>query len=624
MCGIAGIISVNKNEVSHQCLKSMTDAIMYRGPDGEGQWISKNGKVGLGHRRLSIIDLSVNASQPMHYLDRYSIVFNGEIYNYIELKQTLAGQGYSFKTQSDTEVLMALYDKEKENCLSLLDGMFSFVIYDNADDEIFAARDRFGEKPFYYTYEPRKHFIFGSEMKCLWSVGVRKEINDRMLFSFLNYSAVQNPKDESETFYSNCTNLPHAHYLKLSVGSCTLTTKRYYDINIRNIDHTITETQAQEKFRELFYTSVKRRLRSDVAIGSSLSGGLDSSLIVCVIDRIKKGNQQKQDTFSAIFPGFTKDEREHIDYVIKSTNVSPHFTVPDHDGIIKDMEKIFWHQEEPFESASIYAQYCVMRLAKENNVTVLLDGQGADEYLAGYHSYYHQFFNDLKKNYSERSQSQYRAYLELHDANAVNDLMKKDLKYFIRMKMPKTLKASKNFMSFYNHKKESFFSDEFYNANIRNNGIPYHYPKDLNSALYHNIFKGELQGLLRYCDRNSMSQSREVRLPFLYHELVEFVFTLPPYFKINKGWTKWILRTAFNGLLPREITWRKDKIGYEPPQTSWLQNKKIQEKIHESKRRLFEHHVISKKEFERSTSLNNSSERNNKNWKLWMAGEIFN
>ena len=161
MCGIAGIISVNKNQISHQRLKSMTDIIDYRGPDGEGQWISENGKVGLGHRRLSIIDLSSNANQPMHYLSRYSIVFNGEIYNYLELKQRLIKDGYSFKTESDTEVLMALYDQEKEDCLLLLDGMFSFVIYDNEKNEIFAARDRFGEKPFFYSYDPGKHFIFG-------------------------------------------------------------------------------------------------------------------------------------------------------------------------------------------------------------------------------------------------------------------------------------------------------------------------------------------------------------------------------------------------------------------------------------------------------------------------------
>lgn len=623
MCGIAGIVSVNKKDVSIERLKLMTDIIAYRGPDGEDQWINGNGNVGFGHRRLSIIDLTHNADQPMHYMDRYTIVFNGEIYNYIELKEKLIKQGYSFKTESDTEVLMALYDREKENCLPMLDGMFSFVIYDNEKKEIFAARDRFGEKPFYYSYEHGKHFIFGSEMKCLWAAGIKKEVNNQMLFSYLNYSSLQNQKDESETFFNNCINLPHGHYLKLPVNSCILQIKKYYDIKIKNINHAITESQALEKFRELFYTSVSRRLRSDVAVGSSLSGGLDSSLIVCVIDQLKKGTRQKQDTFSAIFPGFAKDERKYINYVTESTNVSPHFTVPDDNGIIKDLEKIFWHQEEPFGTASIYAQYCVMRLAKENNVTVLLDGQGADEYLAGYHSYYHQFFNDLEKNYPKISQSQYSSYLELHDANEINQIMKKDLKYFVRMKIPKTLRAGKNFMNYYNQKKESFFSKEFYFANIKNKGIPYQYPKDLNSALYHNIFQGELQSLLRYCDRNSMSQSREVRLPFLYHELVEFVFTLPPYFKINKGWTKWILRNAFNSLLPQEITWRKDKIGYEPPQTSWLQNKRVEEKIHESKRRLYQHHVISKKEFERNTSLKSNSNPKNKNWELWMAGEMF-
>ncbi|HUZ59158.1 MAG TPA: asparagine synthase (glutamine-hydrolyzing) [Hanamia sp.] len=623
MCGIAGIISVNENEIFQQRLKSMTDIIAYRGPDGEGQWISENGKVGLGHRRLSIIDLSLNARQPMHYLSRYSIIFNGEIYNYIELKQMLIKEGYSFKTESDTEVLMALYDKEKENCLSLLDGMFSFVIYDNEKDEIFATRDRFGEKPFYYSYEPGKRFIFGSEMKCLWAAGIKKDVNNRMLFSYLNYGSLQNQKDESETFYNNCTNLPHGYYLKLPVSSCILSIKKYYDINLANINHIITETQAQDKFRELIYTSVKRRLRSDVTVGSSLSGGLDSSLIVCVIDQLRKGTQQKQNTFSAIFPGFEKDERKYIDYVIEGRNIFPHFTTPDGDGIIKDFEKLIWHQEEPFGTASIYAQYCVMRLAKENNVTVLLDGQGADEYLAGYHSYYHQFFNDLKKNYPKSAQSQYNSYLDLHGANTINPIMKRDLKYMIRMKIPKALKTAKNLMNYYYHKKESFYSDEFYFTNIKNNGIPYQYPKDLNSALYHNIFHGELQNLLRFCDRNSMSQSREVRLPFLYNELVEFLFSLPPYFKINNGWTKWILRTAFTGLLPQEIVWRKDKIGYEPPQINWLKNKKVEEKIYESRRILYKHNIISKKEFERNTSLKSNPGTNNKNWEVWMAGEMF-
>ncbi|HXR84057.1 MAG TPA: asparagine synthase (glutamine-hydrolyzing) [Hanamia sp.] len=623
MCGITGIISVNKQEVFQERLKKMTDVISYRGPDGEGYWISENGKIGFGHRRLSIIDLSENGSQPMHYLERYTIVFNGEIYNYIELKEILIKDGYFFKTETDTEVLMALYDKENENCLSLIDGMFSFVIYDHKKNEIFAARDRFGEKPFYYHYVPGSQFIFGSEMKCLWAAGVKKEVNNRMLFAYLNYGSIQNQKDESETFYNDCKNLPHSHYLKISVDNCIISVVKYYDINISNINLSISETEAQEKFRELFYTSVKRRLRSDVTVGSSLSGGLDSSLVVCAIDKLKKDPDQKQNTFSAVFPGFPKDERKYIDFVVNKTNVIPHFTTPTENGIINDLENLIYHQEEPFVTASIYAQFCVMRLAKENNVTVLLDGQGADEYLAGYHSYYQQFFNELKSQYPDRANEEYTAYLKLHNGNAVNARMKKNFKYFMRMKFPEILRSSKNIGNYYSHKKTSFFSDEFYRENIKNNPVPYVYPKDLNTALYHNLFEGELQSLLRYCDRNSMSQSREVRLPYLNHELVEFVFSLPPYFKINKGWTKWILRTSFSDLLPHEITWRKDKIGYEPPQNNWLRNKNVQEKIHESKRKLFENNIISKKEFERNSSCDNSSQESTKSWKLWMAAEMI-
>lgn len=623
MCGIVGILSKYPTEVTVERLKKMTDIIQYRGPDGDGHWVNSEKNVGLGHRRLSVIDLSEEAGQPMHYLGRYSIVFNGEIYNYIELKEILLKQGYKFTTSSDTEVLMALYDRDKENCLQLLDGMFSFAIYDDEKKELFAARDRFGEKPFYYSYEPGKYFIFGSEMKCLWEAGIKKDVNNRMLFAYLNYGVIRNQGDENETFYNNCTNLPHRHYLKISVNNCVLSLTKYYDISIDNINHVISETQAKEKFRELLYTSVSRRLRSDVTVGSSLSGGLDSSLVVCIIDQLKKDSPQKQNTFSAIFPGYAKDERKYIDYVIKSTKVSPHFVTPDDDGLIRDIEKLIWHQEEPFGTASIYAQFCVMRVAKENNVTVLLDGQGADEYLAGYHSYYQQFFNDLRENYTESSQMQYDEYLRLHQANGINPRIKKDVKYFVRLRIPRILKAGKNLQSFYNQKKNSFFSKEFYIANIKDNPIPYSYFKDLNSALYHDLLKGGLQNLLRYCDRNSMAHSREVRLPFLYNELVDFVFSLPPYFKINKGWTKWIMRSAFNNVLPETIAWRKDKIGYEPPQKNWLQNKAILEKIHESKRRLYKHDVISKKEFEKNISTNSTLE-DNKKWKIWMAGEMFN
>jgi len=622
MCGIAGIISVDKNEISSQRLEAMTQILVHRGPDGEKQWISTNGNVGLAHRRLSIIDLSHNGDQPMHYLGRYTIVFNGEIYNYVELKQKLLSHGYVFNTQSDTEVLIALYDKEKENCLQFLDGMFSFVIYDNVINEVFAARDRFGEKPFFYSYNEGKHFLFASEMKSLWAAGIKKEVNFSMMFNYLSYGEVDNQKNSAETFYKNCTRLPHSHYLKLSVTDCKLTIKKYYDIDYQNINHSISEAQAQEKFRELFYASVSRRLRSDVTVGSSLSGGLDSSLVVCVIDELRKGTTQKQETFSAVFPGFIKDERKYIDYVLNKTNVSPHFLTPDDGSLVNELENLFYYQEEPFGSASIYVQYCVMRLAKEKNVTVLLDGQGADEYLAGYHPYYATFFNELRTNDRKKLQDEFAKYKNLHKENEINGQIN-SWKNYVKYAVPGVIKPAKNLLNYYQQKKSPFFSPEFYEEYRKNNQAPEYDSKTLNGALYRSIFGGGLQTLLRYSDRNSMSQSREVRLPFLYHEMVEFVFSLPPHFKIQDGWTKCIMRSAFQNLLPQEIAWRKNKIGYEPPQKSWMETSAVKEKIRESKRKLYEQDVISKQEFEKQPVTNSAASINNKSWSLWMAGNML-
>ena len=623
MCGIAGIVSVNTSEVHKERLKIMTNVIAHRGPDGEGNWISENGNVGLGHRRLSIIDLSHEADQPMHYLNRYSIVFNGEIYNYIELKEILHTQGYTFSTSSDTEVLMAMYDRDKEDCLKYLDGMFSFAIYDHKQNQIFAARDRFGEKPFYYSYEKGKHFIFGSEMKCLWAAGIDKVVNNKMLYNYLDKDFLVNPNDDKETFFTGCKNLPHGHYLILSVDNLSLTKKKYYDINLRVQNISITADEAQEKFRKLFYTSVSRRMRSDVPVGSSLSGGLDSSLVVCVIDELRKNTSQVQNTFSAVFPGFSKDERKYMDYVISRTNVSPHFITPDYEGMINNIDSIAWHQEEPFGTSSIYAQYCVMRLAKENNVTVLLDGQGADEFLAGYHYYYAPFFNELKRRYPQKYSEEHNAYEALHKDNNINALFKKDLKYYVRSGVPTLIDPLKKGLSFYKQKTNPFFSADFYSEHRGHTFSKAVEFNDLNKSLHQSILQGSMQTLLRYADRNSMAQSREVRLPFLYHELVEFVFSLPPYFKIHKGWTKWIMRQSFDKLLPPEINRRKDKIGYEPPQKNWMENKEVKEKIHVSKEVLFKKNIISKREYDRKITADGVLE-NNKSWALWMGGILFN
>jgi len=623
MCGIAGIITANTNELSTGRLKTMTDVIVHRGPDGEGQWISADGRVGLAHRRLSIIDLSEAGTQPMHYMDRYSITFNGEIYNYVELKEMCVKQGYRFATQTDTEVIMALYDWKKEECLQYFDGMYAFALYDVNEQKVFAARDRFGEKPFYYAVLPDSTFFFASEMKALWAAGIKREVNNRMLYNYLAFKYVDNPADYSETFFTGISRLPHSHYINIDTKSLTFSIKRYWDINYKLTDHSITIEQAKEKFRDLFYTSVSRRLRSDVPVGSSLSGGLDSSAVVAVIDDLNKSKSIKQSTFSAIFPGFEKDESHYINMLLSTINVNPHFTSPDADTMLKELNRCFYHQEEPFGSASILAQYEVLKLAKQNNVTVLLDGQGADELLAGYHPFYKFFFNELKQTNKQLFTRELSAYTALHGNSRINPLPKKDLKYYARKWSGPAKDSLKKVHGLYRQWSNPYFSSDFYHQYKNEQFIFPNPPTTLNQALYNSVNEGMTQ-LLRYADRNSMAHSREVRLPFLYHELVEFIFSLPAEFKIHNGWTKYIQRITFEKLLPAGITWRKDKIGYEPPQKKWMENVIIQEAIREVRCQLANEKILHPNVQKKSAEAVAAHEDVNNNWNHLMVAYLFN
>jgi len=622
MCGIAGIITANKNELSRERLKVMTDIIAHRGPDGEGQWISEDGKVGFGHRRLSIIDLSEAGAQPMHYLDRYSITFNGEIYNYVELKELCVKQGYQFATQTDTEVMMALYDWKKEGCLQYFDGMFSFAIYDAKEKKVFAARDRFGEKPFYYSLVPGSLFVFGSEMKALWAGGIKRQVNNRMLYNYLAFKYVDNPSDYSETFFTGISRLPHSHYIIIDTETLALSIKRYWDIDYNQTDHSITIEQAKEKFKDLFYTSVSRRLRSDVPVGSSLSGGLDSSAVVAVIDDLNKSKAVRQSTFSAIFPGFEKDESHYINMLLSTMNVAPHFTTPDGDTMLQELDRCFYHQEEPFGSASILAQYEVLKLAKQNNVTVLLDGQGADELLAGYHPFYSSFFKELKQRDIQLYNKELAAYTSLHGGSSINPLPKKDLKYYARKWSGPAKHQLKKVHGLYRQLTNPYFSSDFYHEHKNEQFIFPNPANTLNEALYNSVNEGMTQ-LLRYADRNSMAHSREVRLPFLSHELVEFLFSLPAEFKIHNGWTKYIQRVTFEKILPTEITWRKDKIGYEPPQKKWMEKEVVQDAIRQVRSELVKEKIFHANVLNKPVEAVAAHEDVNNNWNHLMIGYLF-
>lgn len=620
MCGIAGIVSKDPSEISLGRVKKMTDSIVHRGPDGEGQWLSDDGKVGLGHRRLSIIDLSVHANQPMHYLDRYSIVFNGEIYNYIELRETLLKQGYTFHTASDTEVLMALYDRDKENCLQLLDGMFSFAIYDKKEHRVFCAVDRFGEKPFHYHHKPGHIFFFGSEMKTLWAAGVPRNVNRQMLFNYLQYAYVRNFEDQQQTFFEDIKRLEQSHYLILDVQTLQITITRYWDINLTSKCTSIKEADAFEQFRELFNTSIKRRLRSDVPVGSSLSGGLDSSLVVSVINELNQDRAIHQKTFSAQFPGFERDESRFQQMVIDRTGADAFFTQPNAQTMLREMDKVFYHQEEPFGSSSIMAQYEVFKLAKQHGVTVLLDGQGADEYLAGYHAYYQFFFIELERNKKEY-QHQWEAYSQLHSQNPVNTTMQKGLRYYLRS-VPALFELARKINTLLDFNRGSFTSD-YYRANRLKRFNSQTAFDTLNGMLRQSTIGGGLQDLLRYADRCSMAHSLEVRLPFLYHELVEFVFSLPSTYKINKGWTKYIARKAFEHIMPEEITWRVDKIGYEPPQKKWMESDTVREIIQENKRVLVKAGILDKDILNKPVVSVATSAVGINSWAIWQAGELI-
>src|SRR5690606_8843060 len=270
MCGIAGIISSNPDRIQPETLRQMNRALAHRGPDGEGIWMNEARSIGMAHRRLAIIDLSEAAAQPMHYLDRYTISYNGEIYNYLEIRAELSKQGYSFSSASDTEVILAAYDCYREKCLNLFDGMFAFAIWDEKEKNLFAARDRFGEKPFYY-YHADDHFLFASEMKGLWSAGAPRDIDQKMMLNFVTLGYVQNPADKSQTLFKNIYALPPAHFLQLHLPADSFNIAAYFDIDKQNQPR-IDEAVAREELMAQLTNSIRFRLRSDVPLGASLSG----------------------------------------------------------------------------------------------------------------------------------------------------------------------------------------------------------------------------------------------------------------------------------------------------------------------------------------------------------------
>lgn len=580
MCGIAGIISPDTSRIHRDVLSKMARALAHRGPDGETQWINQNNTTGLAHRRLSVIDRSEAASQPMHYLNRYTIVYNGEIYNYQELRHDLIKKGYKFYTVSDTEVILAAYAEYQQECVNYFDGMFSFAIWDNEEQLLFCARDRFGEKPFFYLYDEQiQSFYFASELKGLYAAGIARSDNHGLWLRYISLGYTTDPSDASQTFDARIKKLPASHHLWFSFKNPGIIIKRFWDIPTQVFHRPLKD--AVEEFTDLFTTSVKRRLRSDVSLGISLSGGLDSSSIAATISSLYSSGLK---TFTAAFPGFEKDESERATMISKKFGFENFTVSPDANGFLLDFEKLLRCQEEPFTSSSVYAQYKVFELAAREGVTVLLDGQGADETLAGYHRYLHWRRRTVFPKFTA-------GYLKRREERLLysNPYINKD---YIQAHAP---------------------------------GLEFRKPemRQLNDLLYFDSFEHGLTELLRYADRNSMAHGREVRLPFLNHDLVSFVFSLPSSFKISHGYTKLVLRQAMKGKLPDEITLNTNKIGFEPPQQQWMEHSTVKNYAYEAIKILVNKGILTGKALLDKNSSHGAYDKNAGKWRWMIAGQLM-
>ncbi|MBC7826482.1 MAG: asparagine synthase (glutamine-hydrolyzing) [Chitinophagaceae bacterium] len=616
MCGIAGIISSDPDRFNTAIVQKMTMALSHRGPDGDSIWTNPSQQVLFGHRRLSIIDLSENGRQAMHYQSRYTIIYNGEIYNYLEIKGDLQKKGYSFQTLSDTEVILAAYECYQEQCLQLFDGMFSFSIWDEQQQTLFAARDRFGEKPFYYFHDTVGNILwFASEIKALSAAGIGISVNNRQLSMYLSLGYPDDPSDPETTFYNNIKQLPAANFLLYDLPGRKLTTHQYWKLD-KEKQITISEPRAFETFNDLFKVSIARRLRSDVPLGTSLSGGLDSSAVTAMIHN--QTNSAGRKTFSSVFPGFIKDESLHIERVATAFKLENYAVTPTPEEFTRDFEKLLYHHESPISSASVYLQYRVFELAKQHDVKVLLDGQGADEILGGYTKYIHLYLQEL---IHQNKFSEFQIEKKALRSNQMP--FNWTWKNYVAAKFTHLSKTRLEKRESDAIKRNSDLVPDFFRQNLNGNTISKPHVSKLNDILYFNTCLSGLQELLRYADRNSMAHGREVRLPFLSHELVEFIFSLPSHFKIHDGWTKWILRKTVEKKLPRETVWRKDKIGFEPPQKSWMEHILVRDYLHESKKKLVDKKILKASVLSKKNQPHEAYAADNLDWRYLVAGQLL-
>lgn len=592
MCGIATLVETTAPDWLAATVCRMTRAVRHRGPDGEGflfyrpagdtatavvsddapagapgtRELPSGATLGLGHRRLSILDLSPAGHQPMSdAAGDCWLTFNGEIYNYVELRAELTRAGHAFRSGTDTEVILAAWRQWGEHCLPRFNGMFAFVLFDRRTRQVFAARDRFGEKPLYLWRTPTGGLALASEIKQFtahprWTA----RLNGQRAYDFLNWGLSDHT---AETLFADVRQLRGGEFLLAPLETLpTASPQRWYDLRPAGFEGDFAA--AATRFRELLDDSVRLRLRADVPVGSCLSGGLDSSSLVGTM-RAQLGDRaaQLQNTFSAYSDVARFDERRFIEQVATAAAAGRHAVTPQPEKLLAELPRLAWHQDEPFGSTSIYAQWCVFQLARENGVLVMLDGQGADEALGGYHGYFGPHLAGLLRRGRWptfwREAAALRALpgqsASLQAQFIASELLPAGVSNFLRRLRGRTT-ATPEFLDL-----------------SRLGAAPTPAPSrvidrrtPIRSLGHAQLTALNLPMLLHYEDRDAMAHGVEARLPFLDHRLVEFCLGLPEEFKLADGWTKRVLREGMRGRLPETVRTRRDKLGFATAEEVWL------------------------------------------------------
>ncbi|MCB9224298.1 MAG: asparagine synthase (glutamine-hydrolyzing) [Crocinitomicaceae bacterium] len=551
MCGISGLINKQSKKVDEAKLHQMNEAIKHRGPDGDGFYIQEN--IGFGHRRLSIIDLSEASHQPMFKGEELVITYNGEIYNYLEIKEELSHLGHKFDTTGDTEVILAAYQQWGFNCVERFNGMWAFAIHDKSKDIIFCSRDRFGIKPFYY-YFTSEYFTFGSEIKQLLLFKEEKKVNQQVL---LEYLITGLEECSTDTFFEDIKKLKAGHNLIYNLKDNTFDINPYYEIQSHKELNKLNELESVQKYYTELFAATKLRMRSDVKVGTCLSGGLDSSSVASISAKIYHENST--DKFMAIHAKSSELATDESDFAAKVANhcgIDLKVIEPSTADFASAVDEVIYTQEEPFGSPSVFMQYFVMKKAREVGCIVMLDGQGGDETLLGYEKYYPAFISNKK------GLAKVKAFLSASKNSKLStmDVLKYYI-YFTRYSV--RLKRVKKKLNFIKEEYLIGFESEMLKE-ISSNYL------DIFELQKTEITKSQLPRLLRYEDKNSMKNSVESRLPLIDFNVLETALSIDNSFKIRDGWTKFVLRKAISPLLPEDVVWRKNKLGFNAPEKTWL------------------------------------------------------